>query len=57
MDYGWSKIPHEAHDWKTLKDNVQNYIKKASFAYTAALSEANVDYINARAVFKDADTV
>ena len=57
VDYGWSKLPKQPHDWNTLRENVQNYIKKASFAYTSALSENNVDYINAKAVFKDADTV
>lgn len=57
VDFGWSEPANKTHDWSTLRANVQNYIKKMNFAYTGALSDENIDYINAKASFKDANTV
>lgn len=37
--------------------NVQNYIKSSNFGYKSELKENGIDYINALATFKDANTI
>ena len=60
-DYGWknkdqSKI--EVHnEWEVLRSNIQNYIKGINFGYKNKLKEIGVDYINAKATFKDQHTI
>lgn len=57
-DYGWS--PHDTkytHDWKVLRDNIQNHIKAANFGYKSKMSELEIDYINAFAQFENDKTV
>ena len=41
----------------TLRNNVQQYIKKINFGYVSKMSELGIDYINAKASFKDASSV
>jgi thioredoxin reductase (NADPH) len=55
--FGW-KTKHEmSHEWETLKTNVQMHIKSINFGYTSKFSSLGIDYINARAEFKDPHTV
>jgi ribosomal protein L6P/L9E len=62
-DYGWTVEGAKAsplklrNDWPTLRENIQNYIKGINFGYKKKLKEIDVDYINARALFKDPNTV
>ena len=56
-DYGWQGKVALRNDWGTLRDNIQNYIKGINFGYKKKLKEIDVDYVNARAAFKDAKTV
>jgi thioredoxin reductase (NADPH) len=45
------------HDWSTLRNNVQNYIKGINFSYKSKLSEFNIDYINAKATFASKSSI
>ena len=58
-DNGWEGTKDEelSFNWKAMRNNVQNYIKGINFSYVTSLSEKNIDYINARAYFKDQNTV
>jgi thioredoxin reductase (NADPH) len=56
-DYGWQSEKNGEHSWKTLKDNVNIYIKSLNFGYRSALTDVGIDYINAKAQFKDANTI
>ena len=58
-EFGWSSEGgHKAtHDWSVLRGNVQQYIKKINFGYVSKMSELGIDYINAKAQFKDTNTV
>ncbi len=37
--------------------NIQDHIKRINFAYVGKMREIGVDYINARAAFKDDHTL
>lgn len=58
-DYGWPKVKEEdlKHNWDVLRTNVQNYIKGMNFGYKSKLKEIGVDFIDAKATFKDEFTV
>eukprot|EP00347_Sterkiella_histriomuscorum_P023727 403333591 len=58
-DYGWTtKEPgHLTNNWEALRTNIQNYIKGINFGYKNKLKEIGVDFIDARASFKDEHTV
>ena len=61
-DYGWKGSEQHSplqlrNDWGTLRTNIQNYIKGINFGYKKKLKEIAVDYVNAKASFKDANTV
>jgi thioredoxin reductase (NADPH) len=57
-DYGWGhKSEDLKHDWEVLRENIQNYIKGINFGYKKKLKEIGVDFIDARAKFKDPNTV
>ena len=56
-DYGWTGKLALRNDWGTLRENIQNYIKGINFGYKKKLKQIDVDYVNARAAFKDAHTV
>ena len=60
-DYGWSgqEKAHEdlKHDWVVLRQNIQDYIKGINFGYKKKLKEIGVDFIDAKATFKDKHTV
>ena len=45
------------HNWETLRANIQNYIKGINFGYKNKMKEIGVDFIDARALFKDENTV
>ena len=56
--FGW--IPEKEqnpHDWTILKDGIQKYIKQINFGYSSKIKDLGIDFINAKAVFKDAQTV
>ena len=59
-DYGWKNHIEESkleHDWTVLRTNVQNYIKGINFGYKSKLKEIGVDYVNAKARFRDENTI
>ncbi len=43
--------------WSALVGSVQNHVKKLNFGYRNGLRSAKVEYINALATFKDANTI
>lgn len=53
---GWSWKDMK-HDWATMVNTVGDYIHGLNFGYKKAFNEAGVDYINAMAQFKDANTI
>ena len=61
-DYGWGKYTSDnggnlQNDWGVLRQNIQDYIKGINFGYKKKLKEIGVDFIDAKALFKDANTV
>lgn len=48
--FGWS-TGEKKHDWVTLRDNVQDYIKGLNFGYRVQLREAGVTYLNKLGTF------
>lgn len=56
-DFGWKANHNSQHDWTTLRNNVQGYIKSINFSYNKKFVTEGIDYINARASFFDANTV
>lgn len=60
-DYGWPKVEHKKlekeHNWQVLRQNIQNYIKGINYGYKNKLKDIGVDFIEARATFKDEYTV
>jgi len=57
-DYGWGQqaSPLESN-WQVLRQNIQDYIKGINFSYKKKLKEIGVDFVEARAKFKDPHTV
>lgn len=45
------------HDWKTLRNNIQDHIKAINFGYRNKMSEFQIDYVNAFAQFQDDKSV
>jgi len=45
------------HDWNTLRNNVQGYIKSINFSYVKKMGEEGIDYVNAKAAFSDDKSV
>ena len=58
-DFGWKQTEQKGmeHDWITLRNNVQSYIKQINFGYVSKMAEQGIDYINAKASFSDQQTV
>ena len=64
-DYGWELketgerlTEHQLqHNFLKMMEHIQNHIKRINFAYTAKMRDIGVDYINARASFKDENTL
>ena len=58
-DYGWGEQVNGElkNDWGVLRQNIQDYIKGINFGYKKKLKEIGVDFIDAKASFKDANTV
>eukprot|EP01012_Entosiphon_sulcatum_P005133 TRINITY_DN12197_c0_g1_i9.p1 TRINITY_DN12197_c0_g1~~TRINITY_DN12197_c0_g1_i9.p1 ORF type:complete len:559 (-),score=102.40 TRINITY_DN12197_c0_g1_i9:2317-3966(-) len=54
--YGWN-VPTKRHDWSTLVQNVESYIKSLNFGYRSELSGKGVRYINALAKFVGPHTI
>lgn len=44
--FGWKGAARRDHDWKTLRQNVQDHIKSLNFGYRVQLREAGVTYLN-----------
>eukprot|EP00461_Guttulinopsis_vulgaris_P010300 UN10375 len=58
--FGWKSASgetHYKHDWEQLVETVQNHVHASNFAYRGGLRSAKVEYINALASFKDANTL
>ncbi|CAD5115169.1 DgyrCDS4167 [Dimorphilus gyrociliatus] len=45
------------HDWKILRQSVQNYVSSLNWGYKKALKDKGVKYINAKATFIDKHTI
>jgi len=61
-DYGWGKYTSDTghsleNNWEVLRQNIQDYIKGINFGYKKKLKEIGVDFIDAKALFKDPHTV
>ncbi|MEE6504333.1 hypothetical protein FKM82_005150 [Ascaphus truei] len=55
--YGWN-IPHPAqHDWSTMAQAVQNYVKSLNWGHRVQLKDKKVTYFNMKASFLDENTV
>ena len=54
--YGWT-VGETSFDWPTLRDNVQNEVKRLSGIYTSNLAKAGVTAFEERAEIVDAHTV
>eukprot|EP00976_Prorocentrum_cordatum_P102664 1193153-Prorocentrum_minimum.AAC.1 len=54
--FGW-KVNSGTHDWEKMATNIQDYIGSLNWGYRTSLREAKVDYLNAKASFKDAHTI
>nr|WEU39069.1 thioredoxin glutathione reductase [Cryptocaryon irritans] len=54
---GWLIDPQSNHDWKSLVEKIQMYIKKLNFGYRSSLINENVKYFNRIAKFIDAHTI
>lgn len=46
-----------SHEWATLVENVQMYIKSLNWGYRVALKDATVTYLNEYARFVDKHTI
>jgi len=56
--FGWKRDgPRANHDWMTLRNSVQGYIKSINFGYVSKLGDLGIDYINAKASFANANSV
>ena len=57
-DYGLPPVDANVkHSWPVLRENVQNYIKGINFGYKNKLKQIGVDFVDARAIFKDDQSV
>eukprot|EP01006_Ploeotia_vitrea_P031431 TRINITY_DN63758_c0_g3_i1.p1 TRINITY_DN63758_c0_g3~~TRINITY_DN63758_c0_g3_i1.p1 ORF type:complete len:507 (-),score=82.78 TRINITY_DN63758_c0_g3_i1:277-1797(-) len=54
--FGWEGADL-THNWTTLRDNVNNHIKKLNFGYRTELAGKGIKYYNKLAKFVDAHTV
>jgi len=56
--YGWA-LPEAGvkHNWEQLVETVQNHVHSLNFSYRSGLRSAKVEYINAHAAFKGANTL
>ena len=57
--FGWSSGESDSvqHDWMSLRNSIQSYIKQINFGYVSKMSELSIDYINAKASFVDDKSV
>jgi thioredoxin reductase (NADPH) len=59
--FGWNSTSKEREDatfnWEKLVKNIGNHIRSLNFSYGSSLTNANVEYINAEAKFKDTNTI
>lgn len=51
--FGWDIPAGVKHDWKAMRENVQNHIKSLNFAYRVQLREKGVTYLNKLGKFVD----
>ncbi|XP_064632465.1 thioredoxin reductase 1, cytoplasmic-like [Lineus longissimus] len=45
--FGWEYSEHVKHNWETMKDNIQSYIKSLNWGYRVQLRSRKVTYLNA----------
>ena len=43
--FGWA-VDQKAHDWTSMREKIQNYVKSLNFKYRVALREAGISYLN-----------
>ncbi|KAL3321250.1 Thioredoxin reductase 2, mitochondrial [Cichlidogyrus casuarinus] len=56
--YGWKLDSTQVHhDWQTMVENVQNYIKSLNWGYRTSLTSSKVKYINALGRLIDPHTI
>lgn len=55
--FGWTKLVKGEHDWETLRENVQNYIKGLNFNYRVQLRENGITYLNKLGRFTGPNTL
>ena len=56
-DFGWEGEIKDQHNWQTLRNGIQNYIKGINFGYKSKMSEIGVDFVNAYAKFTNPNEV
>lgn len=44
--FGWQGLDKATHNWETLRERVQDYIKSLNFGYRVQLREKGVTYLN-----------
>lgn len=54
---GYPEVIPKKHNWETMVNNVQRYIKKLNFGYKMTLNKEKVKYFNALAKMVDAHTI
>nr|AIC37512.1 thioredoxin reductase [Dugesia japonica] len=58
---GWKQVSVKPEslqiDWPTMATRVQNYVKSLNWGHRVALRENKIEYINAKAKFKDGETI
>ncbi len=55
--YGWTGLTKSEHNWETLRERVQDYIKSLNFGYRVQLREAGVTYFNKLGKFVGPNTL
>ena len=43
--FGWA-VDQKAHDWTSMREKIQNYVKSLNFKYRVTLREAGISYLN-----------
>ncbi|XP_075754445.1 thioredoxin reductase 2, mitochondrial isoform X2 [Pelodiscus sinensis] len=55
--YGWNISHPVHHDWSTMAEAVQNYVKSLNWGHRVQLQEKKVKYFNLKGSFVDAHTI
>mmetsp|Transcript_4022 Transcript_4022/g.11845 ORF Transcript_4022/g.11845 Transcript_4022/m.11845 type:complete len:607 (+) Transcript_4022:172-1992(+) len=54
--FGWA-VDQKAHDWTSMREKIQNYVKSLNFKYRVALREAGISYLNKLGEFVGKNTL